>query len=257
MSRPEPDRPAAAAAWRERLSRESAGAPAVVRWIVVDETGSTQDLARDLDPGTAITALRQRSGRGRLGRSWADTGLDGLAVTFVLPPSNGADPWLAIASAVAAARAVEAVAGRVVQIKWPNDLVDEGRKLGGILIERGDRSTLVGIGINVTQQHFPGELATTATSLARAGRPVDRLDLLVQLARDLSAALAEPTVALAAEFSRRDALRGGWIRADSCGETVEGRVIAVEPVRGIRIAVGDGERFLPAATVSILAWRPG
>lgn len=247
---------ATAAEWRERLGREFAGDPTVGRWVVVDETGSTQDLAREVDPGTAVTALRQVAGRGRLGRSWADTGLDGLAVTFALPPASGADPWLAIASALAAARAIEAVAGLAVGIKWPNDLVLAGRKLGGILIERTARATLVGIGINVTQIDFPDGVAATATSLARAGRPVPRLELLVALARDLPTALAEPIASREAEFARRDALRGGWIRGTSAGEPVEGRVLAVEPVHGIRLEAGNGERFVPAATASILAWRP-
>lgn len=246
-----------AAEWHDRLSRESAGDATVARWLVVDEVGSTQDLARDVEPGTAVTALRQRAGRGRLGRSWADTGADGLAVTFTLPPASGADPWLAIATALAAARAIESLVRLAVGIKWPNDLVHEGRKLGGILIERTARATLVGIGINVTQVDFPDEIAASATSLARAGRPVARLDLLVELARALPAAITEAPASREIEFARRDALRGGWIRATSAGETVEGRVLAVEPVRGIRVDVGNAERFLPAATAAILAWRPG
>lgn len=239
-------------AWRKRLATEAAPG----RWTVVDETGSTQDLARELAPGDAVTALRQRSGRGRLGRAWADTGSDGLAVTFVLPAASGTDPWLAIASALAAARAIETVAGLAVGIKWPNDLVLAGRKLGGILIERTDRATLVGIGINVLQAEFPGELDATATSLARAGRPASRLDLLARLATELAKAVDEPVAVRAAEFSRRDALRGAWIRATSAGETLEGRVRAVDPVVGLHVETADGERFLAAATASILAWRP-
>lgn len=245
-----------AADWERRLGAEGDAPPAVSRWLVVDEVGSTQDLARDAEPGTAVTALRQRSGRGRLGRPWADTGSEGLAVTFTLPPAAGGDPWLAIVSALAAARAIEATAGLAVGIKWPNDLVLDGRKLGGILIERTDRSTLVGIGINVAQAEFPGELAAIATSLARAGRPVARLDLLVRLARELAAGLGEPLEHREAEFARRDALRGAWIRATAAGETVEGRVKLVEPVRGIHLASGATTRLLPAATTSIVAWRP-
>ena len=245
-----------AADWERRLRAEADAPPAVSRWLVVDEVGSTQDLAREAEPGTAVTALRQRAGRGRLGRVWADTGSDGLAVTFALPSPAGADPWLAIISALAAARAIEAVARLAIAIKWPNDLVLDGRKLGGILIERTDRSTLVGIGINVAQADFPAELAATATSLSRAGRPVARLDLLVRLARELAAGLAEPLGRREAEFASRDALRGAWIRATSAGETVEGRVRLVEPVRGIHLDSDGDLRLLPAATTSIVAWRP-
>lgn len=245
-----------AADWQRRLRAEADAPPAVSRWLVVDEVGSTQDLAREVEPGTAVTAIRQRAGRGRLGRAWADTGSDGLAVTFALPSAAGADPWLAIASALAAARAIDAVAGLTVAIKWPNDLVLGGRKLGGILIERTDRATLVGIGINVGQAEFPAELAPIATSLARAGRPVGRLELLVRLTRELAAGLGEPLVRREAEFARRDALRGAWIRATSAGDSVEGRVRLVEPIRGIHLESDGDIRLLPAATTSIVAWRP-
>ncbi len=245
-----------AAEWERRLRADGGGPPVVSRWLVVDEAGSTQDLARDAEPGTAVTALRQRAGRGRLGRAWADTGSDGLAVTFTLPAAAGADPWLAIASALAAARAIDTVSGLAVAIKWPNDLVLGGRKLGGILIERTDRATLVGIGINVGQADFPGELAATATSLFGAGRSVARLDLLARLARELAACLGAPRERREAEFARRDALRGAWIRATSAGEAVEGRVRLVEPVRGIHLESGGELRLLPAATTSIVAWRP-
>lgn len=248
MNRPSDD----AEGWRNRLAAE---APSW-RWTVVDEIGSTQDLARDLPPGAAVTALRQRSGRGRLGRAWADTGSDGLAVTFTLPAERAADPWLAIASALAAARAIEAISALAVGIKWPNDLVYGGRKLGGILIERIDRVALVGIGINVSQPDFPGELEATATSLARIGRPASRLNLLVSLATGLAKAVDESAEVRAVEFARRDALRGGWIRATSAGETLEGTVRAVEPVVGLHVDTAEGERFLPAATASILDWRP-
>lgn len=247
------DPPDSAATWLRRLEAEPGSFPP--RWIVVDEVGSTQDPAREAGPGVAVTALRQRSGRGRLGRAWADTGSDGLAVTFALPAAAGADPWLAIATALAAARAVEVTASLAVAIKWPNDLVVAGRKLGGILIERTDRTTLVGIGINVAQADFAGDLAATATSVLREGGRVARLDLLVRLARELGSAIDEPESSRAAEFARRDALRGAWVRVASAGEVVEGRVLRVEPIGGLTIETGTGERFLPAATASILAWR--
>lgn len=248
------DSPDAVETWSRRLGAEATPFPA--RWIVVDEVGSTQDLARDAGPGVAVTALRQRAGRGRLGRAWADTGSDGLAVTFALPAAAGADPWIAIAAALATARAVEATSGVAAAIKWPNDLVVAGRKLGGILIERTDRATLVGIGLNVSQTGFGGDLATTATSLVREGARVARLDVLVRLARELGATLDEPEPSRAAEFARRDALRGAWARVLSAGEEFEGRVRRVEPVGGLWIETGQGERFLPAATASIVAWRP-
>ncbi len=133
-------------AWTDRLQAvltDPAGP--LRRVIVVRETDSTQDAARRLgaEPGDVVVAWRQTSGRGRLGRAWADTGHEGIAVTFVIdaaPPER-----LAPACAVGAARAAEGLlalrgitgeARGAVGIKWPNDVVAGGRKLAGVLVER-------------------------------------------------------------------------------------------------------------------------
>ncbi len=111
--------------------------------VIVPETTSTQDAARRLDaaPGTVVIAGRQTAGRGRLGRVWADTGDEGIAASFVC--AVAAPERMAVACAVATARAAESVLGRLVGIKWPNDIVAEGRKLAGILIEQsGDRAVI-------------------------------------------------------------------------------------------------------------------
>jgi BirA family biotin operon repressor/biotin-[acetyl-CoA-carboxylase] ligase len=92
--------------------------------------------------GSVVVADHQTAGRGRRGRSWEAPPRSGLFATFVLEPS----PIVVFVAGVAAAEAC----GRGVQLKWPNDLVLDGRKLGGILAEIRNEHALVGIGINLS-----------------------------------------------------------------------------------------------------------
>ncbi len=103
---------------------------------------STQDVARGLPVGSIVLADHQTAGRGRLERRWEAPEGSGLLVSFVLDPS----PLLSLAAGVAAAEAC----GPNVRLKWPNDLLLEGRKLGGILVEVHQGKAVCGIGINLS-----------------------------------------------------------------------------------------------------------
>jgi len=103
---------------------------------------STQEVARGLPLGSVVVADHQSEGRGRLGRRWEAPPGSALLATFVMP----ARPLLSLAAGVAAARAC----GRSVRLKWPNDLLVDGRKLGGILVEVASERALVGVGINLS-----------------------------------------------------------------------------------------------------------
>ena len=152
---------------------------------------STNDLAKALavqgaPEGTVVVAEAQTSGRGRLGREWDSPPGVGLYVSLVLrpmlPPMEL--PQITLTTAVAVVRAVRRVAGLAPGIKWPNDLLLNGKKLGGILTEMETESdrirhVVVGLGLNVNNPGFPPELAATATSLAlEAGRTFSRVNLL-------------------------------------------------------------------------------
>lgn len=144
-----------------------------------------EGLARALPDGSVALCDRQTQGRGRMQRVWEDpaAGLNlphSLLLRPKLPPEQ--TPLYTLAAAVAAARAIEDM-GFTPRIKWPNDVVLQGRKCVGILCERvvsGPESFLVvGVGFNVNQPSFPGELQQKATSLLiEGGRPVDRRALL-------------------------------------------------------------------------------
>ncbi len=141
------------------------------RWHEVDEVDSTQDLAASLikqgeRPGIVL-AHHQVAGRGRLGRTWISQRDDSLTVSMVFwPYADHPRPYLVgMSVAVAVAGAVH------VKLRWPNDLIVDGRKVGGILTElvdtpSGSKVPVVGLGINLNQSEFPAELLEIATSLA-------------------------------------------------------------------------------------------
>lgn len=153
--------------------------------------GSTNDKAKELagdsEEGTVIVAEEQTSGRGRLGRSWSSRGRKGIYASVILKPdmepANAAKLTLLGAAAVALALAdcgIEAL------IKWPNDIIIDGKKAAGILTEMSSELGIVnhiilGIGINVNQsvEEIPPELIDKATSLkAASGKPIQRKHLI-------------------------------------------------------------------------------
>lgn len=144
-----------------------------------EELGSTNDecarlAAAGAASGTAVVTRRQTGGRGRLLRPWLGLDGDNLFVSVLhqtrLPIERVSGLTLDVGLAIA--EALDEVAGLVgrVMLKWPNDLLVEGRKLGGILCELVDGKhgpcVIVGVGLNVTARHLPEPIASTATSLA-------------------------------------------------------------------------------------------
>lgn len=103
---------------------------------------STQDVARDMPIGSVVVADHQTSGRGRLSHRWEAPAGTALLVSFVMAPN----PLLSLVAGVAAAEAC----GHGVKLKWPNDLLIGGRKVGGILVEASPAKAVCGIGINLT-----------------------------------------------------------------------------------------------------------
>jgi len=267
------------AEWPARFAAVCAETALFHSGIALEETASTQDApeTRGARAGTFVTAWRQTAGRGRFGRHWSDTAEAGIATTFVVEQQPA--ERLALASAVAAAEAAEfalrvgaargaargtdaagavspsdAVPPRSVGIKWPNDIVVGGRKLAGVLIETSGGRALIGIGMNIAQQRFEGELEARATSLAMLGARVDRVDVLCELVRALDRALAATDAGLAEQFAARDALRGTRALFATPSGPVEGEVLSVDPMRGLVVRTDSGEHFLPANSTSVAEW---
>jgi BirA family biotin operon repressor/biotin-[acetyl-CoA-carboxylase] ligase len=159
--------------------------------------GSTMDMARDAaahgaPEGTLAVADEQTAGRGRLGRSWLTPPATNLASTLLLYPTVSVLRSIAMITPLAIVRAVEDVAELRPDIKWPNDVQINGKKLAGILIETEDRGgatqpVLVGVGINVNfDPRDHEEIHDLATSLfVELGREVDREALLAAYLRRL------------------------------------------------------------------------
>lgn len=126
------------------MDLHSASLPVVERDQVlrVGSVPSTQDVARGMPIGSIVVAEHQSAGRGRLERRWESPPGTALLVSFVLQPG----PLLSLAAGVAAAEAC----GPDVRLKWPNDLLLHGKKLGGILVETTPDRAICGIGINLT-----------------------------------------------------------------------------------------------------------
>ena len=155
-------------------------------------TASTNDIAKKLaqdgaPDGTAVLADQQVRGRGRQGRSFASPAGVGIYMSLLLRPQVKISnlPQLTLVAGVATAEAIAQVTSLPVELKWPNDIMIEKKKAGGILTEsviQADQSpvAIVGIGINVntTLEQFPAELRGQVTSLAlAAGRFVPRLPI--------------------------------------------------------------------------------
>lgn len=193
----------------------------IVRLTTVD---STQRAAFELAEqnaadGTVVVADTQTAGRGRRGRTWHDEPGDSLLMSVIVRSAlSVADlPKLSLAAALAVAEAVEATTGLPARLKWPNDVLVNGRKLAGILLESrivAEPLVVAGIGINLRQRSFPEALAPAATSVdLEAGCAVGREALLeavldafdrwrIRLERDGFAPLRERWLELADTIGR-------------------------------------------------------
>ena len=169
---------------------------------VFEQTTSTNDviekLARDgVREGAVVFAESQTKGRGRLGRKWISPGRKGLWFSVLLRPDMRPQETtqLTVASATALRRAIEAVTGLQLEIKWPNDILIRGKKVAGILTELSAeldkvRHIILGIGVDVNQAagEFPPELRKLATSLKiESGRAIERPELAAAILRELDA----------------------------------------------------------------------
>lgn len=156
-----------------------------------DKTGSTNiDAKRFAEEGaphgTLVVADNQESGRGRRGRSWQSPPHNNVYFTLVLRPELEADKasMLTLVMALSAAKAIIDLCKVKAQIKWPNDLVVNNKKVCGILTEMAlevsdIRYVVIGVGINSNQQEFPAEIARTAGSLlTESGKPVCRAEIV-------------------------------------------------------------------------------
>lgn len=182
----------------------------LIYFPAIDSTNShAAELARArAAEGALVTTDDQTAGRGRIGRVWKSLPGRQLALSLVLRPAFPPH-FLVMASALAVAAAIETVSGLTPAIKWPNDVLVDGRKVCGILIETSPGVAILGIGLNVNGSLMgDADLAAHATTLAEAaGRELSREDLAVALIRRLDTLYA---LLASGGMAAREQVRTDW-----------------------------------------------
>ena len=240
-----------------------AAAPGRWRIEVVEETPSTNTEVEDRfrageGDGFVLVAEHQTAGHGRMGREWVTPARSSLTVSFLLVPSDLPPerwPWLPLLTGVAAAAAVHRVTGVEVDLKWPNDVLVGGQKLGGILLERveqdGVAAAVVGIGINCSQtaEELPIPEATSLSIVT--GAPVDRLTLLTALTEELGERYDElcSGADLRPAYLELCATPGQDVRVAVPGGEVVGRAVDVDASGRLVVRTEGGEEHLGAGDV--------
>ena len=226
--RPLPDDLAAA------LSRVAARLGSIGREVLWHpEVSSTSDLAGALaedgaDEGLLVIADMQTAGRGRLGRTWASPPGAGIYASVVFRPSAQAARLLTLAAGVAVAEGIAHATGLEPELKWPNDVHCAGRKLAGILAERGANHVILGFGVNVLQAMYPADVRARATSIElELGRPVDRALVLAECLAALAARYVDlndgrESAVMAAWRSRAASMLGRRVEWDVAGASQRG-----------------------------------
>ncbi len=217
--------------------------------------------------GLVVFAEEQTAGRGRFGRSWLSPRGASVMASVVLVDTDGelSGSALALIAAVAARDAILASTGIDVDIKWPNDLLIGGRKVGGVLIEtrtgsdRG-RRFVVGVGINCLQQrgHFTGDLSRTATSLdIESDERIDRSMVALRLLQELDGWVCRPRWWSDADLREAWLTRcrplGRRIHLQHAGRRFSGHVVDVDPTEALIVELdGGGRRAFSAANTTVL-----
>ena len=256
----------------DTLNRELAGTPFAGRvrhFPTIDSTNTQamREAEQAQESGTVYLADEQTGGRGRGAHEWHSAAGSGLYVSILLRPKIApADVlWLSLAAGLAVQDAVRDITSLAPDIRWPNDLLLSGRKMGGILTELNAevtrvRHAVIGIGLNVHQPSFPPELASLATSLKiETGQDWSRQDLLVALLHHLNQEVERLTAVHNLDVATadvRDRLSAGstWIQGkqvtvtdtDTFSGVTDGLdargFLRVRTAHGIRVVLSGGVR---------------
>lgn len=198
--------------------------------------------------GSAAVARRQTSGRGRQGRVWHSEG--GLSLSWVIAPlpREGA-PRLAVWTGLIAVEAIRGLTGLPVELKWPNDLLLEGRKLGGLildLVQRGPQRLLVaGLGVNIGawSADTPADVRARAAALPADVRPAAVAGaVLARHDAELPAFLDGGWPAFRARLDARDCLRGRPVRLHEGEAVVAGTAEGIDDDGALTLRGADGRR---------------
>jgi BirA family transcriptional regulator, biotin operon repressor / biotin---[acetyl-CoA-carboxylase] ligase len=204
----------------------------------------------DLYAPAIVLTGHQLAGRGRGSNAWW-SGAGSLTVTFAMPIEDGVAPHqLPLIAGVAVREAVSDIIGddEVVQLKWPNDLLVNGRKLAGLLCERAFKADLIGLGlnVNVSATDVPETLRERVTSLSQVARKeFDLTDVLAKIARHFHTALShrreQSFAAVLKRYDAHHALVGKRVRVTATESPVSGRCEGLDSMG--RLLLKDGQKL--------------
>lgn len=242
---------------------------------------STNDVAFEASRegesgGLVVLTEHQRRGRGRLGRRWQSPPGANVLMSVLLVDAALPQEAVTVASGLAVAQGVEDACGLPCQLKWPNDVCIDGRKIAGVLVEvrtrsaaasleirrahgAGRRCVIVGIGINANASPPPGEVERPATDLAaHTHAPVERIEVVRAVLRRLDHWVEEVgrgrMEELHTEWVRRCGMLNQRLTVLSAGRKYVGQVLDVDPLRGLVLRGDEGQTLrLPAETTTVLS----
>lgn len=239
----------------------------VLYFDTIDSTNTkAQELAEKGYPsGTLIVADKQESGKGRRGRSWVSPSGTGIFMTLMIKPDinpNNAS-MLTLVAALAVAKAITSVTGEEAMIKWPNDIVVNGKKVCGILTEMNAQfdyinHIVVGIGINVHNESFPEEISQMASSLMieAGGKRFHRAQIIAETmsyfeqyydtflkTQDLSA--------LVREYDKLLVNRNKSVRVLDPKEPFDGKAMGITPKGELIVDTWESRKLVSSGEVSV------
>jgi BirA family transcriptional regulator, biotin operon repressor / biotin---[acetyl-CoA-carboxylase] ligase len=242
--------------------------PTIIRF---DSLPSTNDEAarqalRGAAEGLCIVAREQTAGRGRLQRTWISPPGAGLYFSIVLRPRIVTDAWtlLPLMAGLAVHDSLLDACDLQTDIKWPNDILADGRKLGGILAETVEtdsgRAVIIGIGVNITSRAFPSELRGVATSIEEAGgQTIDAETLLQSLIESLVARYellqsSRGPEEIRSRWTKRSSYaEGKRVQVAGSSESFDGVTRGLESDGALRVETDAGEiRIVHAGDVTFV-----
>lgn len=236
--------------------------------LTFDTVDSTNKVLKDLAitgalEGTIVIAEFQTAGRGRLNRTWyAERGKNLLLSILLRPEEAESVHLLTYLTALSAADAVEENTGLRVECKWPNDLLINGRKFCGILLESAwdgqkVQYVIVGVGMNVNQENFPPDLRLTATSLRlECGKEFDRVQILQAFLQKLESRYLESKASgfrgTMESWTRKCSMFGKEITLEQEGKVLSGTVLRLDRDGSLVLLSNGREINVYAGDVTVL-----
>ena len=239
---------------------QNSPSPDCRKWHFLPETDSTNaEIIRHLAShpsveGLVVIADCQTGGKGRSGRVWHSAPGTGVYLSMLIHPNLSPEqlPIVTLMAGLATAIAVNEFVPQPAQLKWPNDLLLNNKKIAGVLCEYHATkipAVIIGIGINVNHTHFPAEIKDIATSLKlESGIETNRTTLIKQLVTQLDFQYSElkknKVQALIDNWTRHSDLFGKSIRVNKGEQSITGKAVRLDPLGRLIILNESGKEIV-------------